>query len=478
MGGDPEANDPLGAGGEAEWERLRALVELAEGSFWLGFVFSPSPRPVKVLRERVERLLKAQTRGMVVHRPERPEELAGLLQVLVEGPLPAQVGCTWVEAVRSDVPGAAEQPWTSAWDSLLLRANERRDTLRSRFEGGLVFAAPPAIKPRAREAAPDLWSVRSIVIEIEPVPIEAPASALSRSPTTHERAEPRSPDPEFHLAEAGRRLKRGATASRGAALLRAAEGLLSAGRFVEARRNALLALDMLRGGDALGEAQALAVAAEAEAADGDPAAADHIERAIAARRQAAGDDVPLDWYALAGRLAGERGDRLAEATFYAEAEAIARRRTTKDKEPEALRDLAVALGDVGDARRKSGDMRGANAAFDEALTLMRRRQGMLGDRPDVLRDVSVSLMKLGQARRESGDLNGALAAFEGALAMDRRILSIAANQSSTREPMRSVLCSLAAVRRTLGDEAGAIAAEAEAAALGPPQAIFEEPSTR
>ena len=56
-------------------------------------------------------------------------------------------------------------PWTAAWDWLMMRANEHRDALRRHLNGGLVFAVHKEWKPRVRNAAPDLWSVRSLVLE-------------------------------------------------------------------------------------------------------------------------------------------------------------------------------------------------------------------------------------------------------------------------------------------------------------------------
>ena len=69
-----------------------------------------------------------------------------------------------------DQPG----PWTAAWDKLLLLLNERRDALGRHLQGGFMMVAPVAIKPRARVAAPDVWSIRSIVMELSP-PVAPPA---------------------------------------------------------------------------------------------------------------------------------------------------------------------------------------------------------------------------------------------------------------------------------------------------------------
>src|SRR5216683_469517 len=100
-----EDGPELGEAGEKQWARLRAQIELA-GSFWLGFVFSPSPRSVIVLRERAERLLRTQTQTLLLVRPSSPDELRSVLPFLLESPEPMRAGCTWIEAVREDSPGA------------------------------------------------------------------------------------------------------------------------------------------------------------------------------------------------------------------------------------------------------------------------------------------------------------------------------------------------------------------------------------
>lgn len=93
-----EDSPDLGEAGEKQWARLRARIGLA-GSFWLGFVFSPSPRSVIVLRERAERLLRTQTQTLLLIRPSSPEELWRVLPLMLEDPEPVRAGCTWVEAI-------------------------------------------------------------------------------------------------------------------------------------------------------------------------------------------------------------------------------------------------------------------------------------------------------------------------------------------------------------------------------------------
>ena len=97
MDGDETILDPAA---EAEWQILRRQIELAAG-FWLGFIFSPSPRPVAVLRRRVEQIYRLHASQVRLVRPSAPEELREILPRLLE-PESVGAGCIWVEAVHLD----------------------------------------------------------------------------------------------------------------------------------------------------------------------------------------------------------------------------------------------------------------------------------------------------------------------------------------------------------------------------------------
>ena len=431
----PDApEETLSPAAEAAWERVSRQVELATG-FWLAFIFSPSLRTIEVMRARLEAMLKTRARPVLSFRPETPDGLRGVLQRLFD-PDAASVGCIWIEAVRVDTPIDAprddsaqgdqkrgEAPWTAAWDDLLLGMNQRRNGLRQHITGGLVLAGPPELKPRAREGASDLWSVRSLVIDLAPEPAIAaldPAALVPvrPSPNLQARGAGDAPDPDFALAEAKRRAthgERGRVPS-ATALLRAVDGLLAAGRTHEAvgaaREATELLRDMPRGG-AVDLEVALGSLAEAEEAAGEVAmAADHVALAIQIRRTT-GEQRLLRWYDQAGRLALGRGDRAAAQSSYEEMLALARRRREQQGDtPDALRDLLVSLGRTGNVRKQAGDVEGARAAFEEALGVAQQLRDDLGESPEILRELSATLEKLGATLQTAGNLPGATAAFE------------------------------------------------------------------
>src|SRR5216683_3863364 len=243
--------EDLGPSGEEEWQRLRQQLELAEG-FWLGFVFVRSPRQAASLRSRTEQLLRVHARATKAVVPETPDELRSALSDVFAKDS-AAVGCLWIECVRSDPPLAdgTAGPWTSAWDSLLLRANERREAIRRHLAGGLVFAAPSEIKPRVRDAAPDIWSLRSLVLEVASRPLQRPDEdfrvGLKDARIYSDRLAVNAPDAEFALAEAERRAAHAHADPRSIsfALLQGVEGRLAEGRSRDAVEIARRAVGML-----------------------------------------------------------------------------------------------------------------------------------------------------------------------------------------------------------------------------------------
>ena len=388
-GGDEIILDPAA---ETEWQMLRRQIEFAPG-FWLGFIFCPSPRPVVALRQRVEQVYRLQTSRVRLVRPTAPEELRGILPRLLE-PESVEAGCIWVESVYLDASTFTEEepgPWALAWDWTLMRTNEHREVLRRRLNGGLMYAVPPEWKPRARNAAPDLWSIRSLVLDL-------PASTgglrdtgrrdvVERESAVSDFLPNTTIDVDFALAEARRIEGKSKYDPRSHArvLLRAVEGLLARDRTGEAAETAHRALSISRDAPDPGRllAEALVWSGQAEQADGDVAAAEsHLDEAV--RR----------WKSIL-----ERDGESAQA----------------------LRELSVSLERLGDVRCESGGLAAATAAFEESLALRRRLLEAYGESAQALRDLSVSLGRLGDVRCESGDLAAATAVFEELAALNLRL---------------------------------------------------------
>jgi len=79
------------------------------------------------------------------------------------GEHPSDAGLVWAVGTGSD------REWPAAWDWLLRRLNEQRDTLVGAVPAGLVLVLPASLRPTARDVAPDLWRYRSMVADVDHV---------------------------------------------------------------------------------------------------------------------------------------------------------------------------------------------------------------------------------------------------------------------------------------------------------------------
>jgi tetratricopeptide (TPR) repeat protein len=336
----------LGREGEAEWWRLRRQLDLAD-RFWLGFLFSNDPRVALVLRQRTAGVLRSGARILIELRPGTPDALQAMVAELLQGP-GDPAGCIWLEALQADRPGG-EEPWAAAWQELLLRLNGRRERLRRHLDCGLLLAMPSGLKDAVRRAAPDLWSIRGLVLEppSPPVPDVAPVVV----PAPAELPEGAEPVPGVELQIGGE--PQGSDAR---ALLRRAEGLLLRDQPRQAMSAATRALEQLDRSHPLA-AQALAILARAKAADGDAAAAiEHLQAALQLSGEQKRSDVFL--YYLWLKLALDRlGDLELARTAADGFLGLARQLVERNGEsPESLRDLSVSLDNVAGVLQRTGDL--------------------------------------------------------------------------------------------------------------------------
>ena len=472
-----ESASDLGLAGEQEWLSLRRQLELAADP-WLGFIFCPAPGPVAVLRQRTEFMLRYRAQQLLHIAPASPKALRELLPQLFES-LP-QADCVWVEAIAVDGPLCDDElgPWAAAWDWLMLRLNERRDACLRRMKGALVFAVHPSWKPRVRNAAPDVWSVRSLVLDLEgnsgPQTYDPSVSMTLSDPDDNAEYVPSVHDA---LAAVNRLAATPSPDSRSLARLhmRAASALLAADQASEAAEQTDQALAVLRDRPVRLRAQALMLAARVKRADNDVAAAlDHLGEAVALWRSILDEhgEAPQTRRDLAfalfemGGLYIEGRDTMAAKAACEESLATSRQllETTRET-PESLRDLSVSLNRMGDIHDASGDAAAAKAAYEESLALRRRLLAATGETPQRLRDISVSLNRVGDIYESSGDAAAAKAAYEESLALCRRLLAATGETPQSLRDLSVSLNRMGGIHRSTGDKAAAKAAYEESLAL-------------
>jgi tetratricopeptide (TPR) repeat protein len=397
----------LGVAGEQAWQSLRQHTEWTDG-FWIAWLFTGYPPLALEYEARMEALLRERGQRQVVLRPNTPDEARGLLEaILADGTRDAR--CVWVEIIRSDGPALGNEPdpgpWSEAWDWLMMRANERRTALAHHLSGGLVFVGPPAFKDRARRAAPDLWSIRALVLEPAPPPMR-PVPGMLDSLSSEEVV----PDVDLALVHATQMRARGLRRDESKALMRAARGLLARGETVEALRRTHEAVD------AAGELEsdpetawildnlAMLLYRQGALAEARPL----LERALAIQEEQLGPDHPGTATSLNNMavLLHEQGALVEARPLYERALAIRERQLGREHP-----DTATNLNSLARLLHDTGALTEARPLFERALTI---RENQLGpEHPDAV----TSLNSLARLLHDDGALAEARPLLERALAI-------------------------------------------------------------
>lgn len=419
----------LSPSGEAAWQSLRQHIEWTR-DFWVGWLFLDHPPSGHELHHRMAELVRGQGRHVALRQPFQPQQLTEILTWLLAKDA-ASDGCATVMLSRQT------PVWDSAWTEFLHRLNERRDLLREQRSGGVLLILPTAFKAKSRAAAPDLWSIRALALDVAP-PVwssrtltldvdpsvwSSGALALDVDPrkfpgpwTELGACKPALDDTQLVLADqalaaakrAGRRtVEIEARLRRARALFaenRGEQALAEAARAVDdapdvaLRTRALETLGDLseRLGDLVGAEQhyRAAVGADAEAVS---AWALRDLASVVVRRGATDDAVAFLHAALArssrDHAAGDDG-----ATY------------------QRLR----ALKQLGGVQKTQRAWAAAAENFDEALRLVLQRREATGETEDSLHDEAMLRVDIGDLLRELGNWPGAHAEYDTALARIER----------------------------------------------------------
>ncbi|MDP1926711.1 MAG: hypothetical protein Q8K57_18220, partial [Thiobacillus sp.] len=144
------------------WETLRPMVEWAEG-FVPIFLFSANAESVRELRIRLDQALRLSTRRLKPLLPDTPEEIARVVDKLLDPKKPLGQP-VWLELTRhADHPARL-----LARQRLLGTLNEKRFLLEQCYRQPLVLVLPPEDKRRLHALAPDLWAVRGTTLDVRP----------------------------------------------------------------------------------------------------------------------------------------------------------------------------------------------------------------------------------------------------------------------------------------------------------------------
>ena len=485
---DPEFLTPEG---ERAWSWLRRHLDRAN-AFWLAFVLTEDLVTQRVLRERVRANRRLRAAPLVTLQPATPAQLAALVDELEERGA-ASPGCTWVAA-----PQLSDEEWLDAWRTFLLGLNHRRDVLRARL-GGLVIAAPPAVKVVAQQESPDLWSVRDLLVELAARPSRSIGGAERREVASR-GVEAESIDGAHGLAfesedeelaeEAQVLLAMPLTDLAGLARERTTRIVHRAIERGERQLAAMLLLAQALGYGAVGDgAGALHLVQEGLALYGiDPSTRERLlnsgvalasavselelarhyaAESVALTEQRTGPDDLVSLRDLSvslirlGDVTRDLGDPTTARTHYREALDIARRLADQHGTPQAVRDLSCSLERLGDVTRDLGDPATAHTHYREALDIARRLADQHGT-PEALRGLSFSLIRLGNAARDLGDPTTARTHYREALDLRRRLADQLGTIQSLRD-LRTGLTKLATTEDEFGNSGQVAALRAEVA---------------
>ncbi len=216
-------------GGNAarEWALALRHVDLADG-FLLLILAVPDRDGADLCLAELQRHLGTDHRVARI-APDSPAALRRLANAILDAAGGDGFSALWVSAAISPAAPNRDE-WQAAWLYALGGLNQSRNQLREHLSCPLILVLTPWALPLFRDMAPDLWSVRSAVIQIEPEKGEREEREEPRRPEPRPAAVDSAPDPDLALAEAQRvRGKAGAEASLAALLDRAGLGLSARG---------------------------------------------------------------------------------------------------------------------------------------------------------------------------------------------------------------------------------------------------------
>lgn len=187
----------------AEWQRLLRHFEWRQ-AFAFIVILVPDKYGAEICRLSLQQFLTPSDKKLLALRYNHPDELRRLTEQLMGMEPPPDTGAIWVEAV---VPEAVKeyQSWRDAWRVAVAVLNRFRNPLMRRFNVPLLFVGAPWLQVLLREIAPDLWSVRTLVVRVEPE-VTVEREPVFIDPFRPDLIEPQgveyAPDPDFALQSA------------------------------------------------------------------------------------------------------------------------------------------------------------------------------------------------------------------------------------------------------------------------------------
>jgi tetratricopeptide (TPR) repeat protein len=420
---------------QPEWQKLLTLFDVAEG-FSLIVLLVLDADGAALCRRELEKHLQREGKQLVAIELPTPDDLRQLPTLLLAAKPPPNTGCLWMSAVEPDY-GKTYPEWREAWREALARLNSHRNPIRRQFDFSLVFVGAPWLQEIMRETASDLWSVRTLVVRIEPAPRPAAERQVPEAGRFELAEERGGGDPVFALREAEKlRGVPGKELALARLLHRAGEGFAGRDDWRAAEKALTEALELKQRAGApaasvlatlLELAWACQVLGQASRSMSYAQEALRIAREIGDRR---GEGAALGSLGNAYAVLGETRKAIE---FHEQALVILREIGNRRGEGAALGNLGLAYADLGDARK-------AIEFYEQHLAISRE----IGDR----RGEANALGNLGNAYFRLGDTRKAIEFYEQQLVIAREI--------GDRHGEGNALGNLGNAHRHLGDTRKAI----------------------
>lgn len=213
-----------------EWRGLVRLLDLSEG-----FVFVPLIVPdavgAEVCRRELVKHLAAKGKSLVEIALHPGKSDDSPLRPLLDAAIPDDAGAIWVapapdlwEEDASYDPDRTQRFEEILWPNFCNHANQAREVVRHRLTLPFVLVGSEILRTNLRRHAPDLWSIRDVLVIPEPrqstrglvalrnldlLPFETPPATGDLAETLHEvqriaRDHPQSPALPVLLKRAAR----------------------------------------------------------------------------------------------------------------------------------------------------------------------------------------------------------------------------------------------------------------------------------
>ena len=380
--------DRFGPVAGAEWQVLLNQFVIGEG-FALLILTVPGADAAKLCRVELEKFLATRGERLIDAEIGEPDDLRILTPYLLALPRDERNGALWVEAVVG-VTAPDYDTWYEAWFAALTGLNQQRNPFRRQFDYPVILVGAPWMAAIMCDHAPDLWSIRSLAIHIEP---ESAAPLPERQQL--------EPDPVTPMEAPVRPVRRFDPKL----AMRASD----AGRGVVGRERNLIVL--------------LGRAAAGFAGQGGWTQGESLWREAADTARRVGDlALEAEAHLQLGDLmitVGRTADAMAE---YRAGHVILERLAAADPGNAAWqRDLSVSHNKIGDVLVGQGDLAAALGSYRASLSMAERLAAADPGNAGWQRDLSVSHNKIGDVQQVQGDLVAALERYRASLTIAERL---------------------------------------------------------